>query len=96
MLEDKAMATSGTYRKFKIDKFGNKYAHIINTKTGYPSKTNILSVSVIADNCMMQMDMQLLSKPWELKKWTILWQSIQSYKLILFSRMIKSTGNLGL
>ncbi|WP_272023764.1 FAD:protein FMN transferase [Olleya namhaensis] len=53
VLEDKAMATSGTYRKFKIDKFGNKYAHIINTKTGYPSKTNILSVSVIADNCMM-------------------------------------------
>ena len=53
VLKDKAMATSGTYRKFKIDKFGNKYAHIINTKTGYPSKTNILSVSVIADNCMM-------------------------------------------
>ncbi|AUC74177.1 FAD:protein FMN transferase [Olleya sp. Bg11-27] len=53
VLKDKAMATSGTYRKFKIDENGNKYAHIINTKTGYPTKTNILSVSVIADNCMM-------------------------------------------
>ena len=52
-LADKAMATSGTYRKFKIDGEGNRYAHIIDTKTGYPSKTNILSVSVIADNCMM-------------------------------------------
>lgn len=51
-LKDKAMATSGTYRKFKVDKNGNRYAHIINTKTGYPSKTNLLSVSVIADNCM--------------------------------------------
>ena len=51
-LKDKAMATSGTYRKFKIDDNGNRYAHIIDTKTGYPSKTNLLSISVIADNCM--------------------------------------------
>lgn len=51
-LEDEAMATSGTYRKFKIDENGNRYAHIIDTKTGYPSKTNILSVSVLAEDCM--------------------------------------------
>ena len=53
VLKDKALATSGTYRKFKLDANGNRYAHIINTKTGYPTKTNILSVSVIADTCMM-------------------------------------------
>ncbi|MGB3606408.1 FAD:protein FMN transferase [Psychroserpens sp.] len=51
-LKDQAMATSGTYRKFKMDSAGNRYAHIIDTKTGYPSKTNILSVSVIAEDCM--------------------------------------------
>ncbi|MFD2917366.1 FAD:protein FMN transferase [Psychroserpens luteus] len=51
-LRDEAMATSGTYRKFKIDENGNRYAHIIDTKTGYPSKTNILSVSVLAKDCM--------------------------------------------
>ncbi|WP_179321260.1 FAD:protein FMN transferase [Winogradskyella helgolandensis] len=51
-LQDEAMATSGTYRKFKIDVNGNRYAHIIDTKTGYPSKTNILSVSVLAEDCM--------------------------------------------
>ena len=51
-LKDESMATSGTYRKFKIDENGNRYAHIINTKTGYPTKTNILSVSVIAEDCM--------------------------------------------
>jgi len=53
VLKDQAMATSGTYRKFKIDANGNRFAHIINTKTGYPSKSNILSVSVIAENCML-------------------------------------------
>ena len=49
---DEAMATSGTYRKFKVDKEGNRYAHIIDTKSGYPSKTSLLSISVIAENCM--------------------------------------------
>lgn len=52
-IQNEAMATSGTYRKFKVDSSGNRYAHIIDTKTGYPSKTNLLSVSVLADNCMI-------------------------------------------
>jgi len=51
-LQDKSMATSGVYRKFKIDSLGNKYAHIIDPKTGYSSRTNILSVTVISDNCI--------------------------------------------
>ena len=52
-LHNESMATSGTYRKFKVDENGNRYSHIINTKTGYPSKTRVLSVSVIANNCMI-------------------------------------------
>ena len=48
-LKDEAIATSGNYRKFKIDSIsGKKYAHILNTKTGYPSQNSLLSVSVIA------------------------------------------------
>ncbi|WP_230401619.1 FAD:protein FMN transferase [Hanstruepera ponticola] len=52
-ITDEAMATSGTYRKFKVDENGNRYSHIIDTKTGYPSKTNLLSISVLAENCMI-------------------------------------------
>jgi thiamine biosynthesis lipoprotein len=52
-LENESMATSGSYRKFKTDENGNRYTHIINTKTGYPTKTKILSVSVIAPNTML-------------------------------------------
>lgn len=51
-LNNKAMATSGTYRKYKIDENGRRYTHIIDAKTGYPSRSNILSISVIAENCM--------------------------------------------
>lgn len=52
-MRDEAMATSGTYRKYSVDEEGNRYSHIIDTETGYPSKTNLLSISVIADNCMV-------------------------------------------
>jgi thiamine biosynthesis lipoprotein len=52
-LSNKGMATSGVYRKYKVDEDGNYYAHIIDTSTGYPSKTNVLSVSVIAPNAML-------------------------------------------
>ena len=47
---DKAMATSGNYRNFYY-KNGRKYAHTIDPSTGYPVQHNILSSTVIADNC---------------------------------------------
>lgn len=49
-LKNESIATSGNYRKFKIDSIsGEKYAHTIDTKTGYPSKSNLLSASVIGE-----------------------------------------------
>lgn len=47
---NKAMATSGNYRNFYY-KNGRKYAHTIDPKTGYPVQHNILSATVLADNC---------------------------------------------
>lgn len=49
-LRDKAMATSGNYRKF-YEEDGIRYSHTIDPKTGYPVQHSILSVSVIADDC---------------------------------------------
>ncbi len=50
-LKDRALATSGNYRKFYVEN-GKKYAHIINPFTGYPAKHNLLSATVLADDCM--------------------------------------------
>lgn len=47
---NKAMATSGNYRNFYY-KDGKKYAHTIDPITGYPVQHNILSATVLADNC---------------------------------------------
>lgn len=51
-LSNISLASSGTYRKYKIDSSGNRYAHIIDPFSGYPSKTNILSVTVKAPSCI--------------------------------------------
>ena len=45
------IATSGDYRNFYI-KDGKKYAHTINPLTGYPAGQDILSATIVADDCM--------------------------------------------
>lgn len=51
-LHNESMATSGNYRKFRVDdETGQKYVHTINPKTGKSQKTDILSASVIAKTC---------------------------------------------
>ncbi|MEZ4919515.1 MAG: FAD:protein FMN transferase [Saprospiraceae bacterium] len=50
-LSDRSLATSGSYRKF-IERDGHKYSHAINPISGYPVEHSLLSVSVLADNCM--------------------------------------------
>lgn len=50
-LDEKSIATSGNYRNvYTID--GKKYSHTINPRTGYPERSNLLSATVIADDCV--------------------------------------------
>jgi thiamine biosynthesis lipoprotein len=51
-LTNVAMATSGNYRNYHIDTLtGEKYVHTMNARTGYPSKSNMLSATVLASDC---------------------------------------------
>ncbi len=50
-LDGKAIATSGNYRRYFIEN-GVKYVHHIDPKTGYPTKNNLLSASVISTSCL--------------------------------------------
>lgn len=51
-LKNKAMASSGNYRKFRIDpKTRKKYVHTINPKTGFTKNSNVLATSVVAKTC---------------------------------------------
>ena len=52
-LENLGMATSGNYRKVKVDSLtGQKFVHIINPKTGLSEKSSILSATVLAPKCI--------------------------------------------
>jgi thiamine biosynthesis lipoprotein len=49
-LKDRSLATSGNYRKFYIEN-GIKYSHTIDPKTGYPAKNQLLSATILAQDC---------------------------------------------
>ncbi len=48
-LENKSLATSGSYRKY-YEEEGVRYSHTLNPETGYPVTHSLLSVSVLAKN----------------------------------------------
>lgn len=50
-VKNKAIATSGNYRNFH-EVNGEWYGHEINPKTGFPEKSNLLSVTIMAEDCM--------------------------------------------
>ncbi|APQ16519.1 FAD:protein FMN transferase [Maribacter hydrothermalis] len=51
-LNNRALASSGNYRKFRIDEVtGKKYVHTVNPKTGFTQISNTLAVTILADNC---------------------------------------------
>lgn len=48
-LKDRSVATSGDYQQYFI-KGDKRYAHILNSKTGYPVDSGVISATVIADD----------------------------------------------
>jgi len=50
-LHNRAMATSGDYRNY-FEADGKRFSHIIDPRTGYPVKNGVVSVSIVAENCM--------------------------------------------
>ena len=53
-LSDEGMATSGNYRKFRIDSVtGQKFVHTINPLNGVAEQSDVTSATVIAETCAL-------------------------------------------
>uniref|UniRef100_UPI00359464DE FAD:protein FMN transferase n=1 Tax=Persicitalea sp. TaxID=3100273 RepID=UPI00359464DE len=50
-LNGQSLATSGSYRKF-VERDGQRFSHAIDPHTGFPIMHNLLSISVLANDCM--------------------------------------------
>lgn len=50
-LRNMAVATSGNYRNYYIEN-GQRYAHTLDPRTGYPAKNKLLSATVFANTCL--------------------------------------------
>ncbi len=48
-VKDKSVVTSGNYERYFM-KDGQRFHHILDPKTGYPSKSKIISATIISDN----------------------------------------------
>jgi thiamine biosynthesis lipoprotein len=51
-LNNKSLATSGNYRKFYVGGDGVKYSHTIDPLTGSPVQHNLLSATIITNDCI--------------------------------------------
>tara|TARA_B110000285_G_C15142075_1_gene631528 strand:- start:3479 stop:4489 length:1011 start_codon:yes stop_codon:yes gene_type:complete len=102
-LENEALATSGNYRKFSVNKTsGERWVHSINPKTGKAIPSNVLSVSVLAKDCMtadayatalmvmpLQQSRALIEQQQALEAYWIIADSLRGVKEIFSSGFLK-------
>lgn len=80
-LADRALATSGNYRKY-IEAGGRRYGHTIDPRTGRPSMNALLSATVIAADCATADALAtalLVMGPDEAKAWLTAHREVEAY-----------------
>ena len=80
--QNPSIVTSGGYQRyFELD--GNIYHHIIDTKTGYPSKSNITSATIICTDSTLADALSTAVYVMGTEKAISLWQKQKNFDMIL-------------
>lgn len=66
-LIDRALVTSGSYRKF-FEENGQRFSHTVNPVTGRPVQHNLLSATILCDSCWMADGIATACMVWGLEK----------------------------
>ncbi len=83
-LQDKAMAGSGNYRKFKIDETtGVEYVHTVNPLTGQAQPSQVIGVNVIANTCTLADGYATAIMAMPLNKSRVLLENIPEIEVII-------------
>ncbi|MBF4986031.1 FAD:protein FMN transferase, partial [Nonlabens mediterrranea] len=83
-LQDKAMAGSGNYRKYKVDEStGIEYVHTVNPITGLAQPSQVIGVNVIANNCTLADGYATALMAMPLEKSRVLLKNIPEIEVII-------------
>lgn len=92
-VQNRAVATSGSYRKY-YEKNGVKRSHTINPKTGYPVEHSLLSATVVADNAAFADAMATVFMVWGKDKSIDFVTNNRDLNLEILLQFVNSKGKL--
>lgn len=92
-VQNKAVATSGNYRKF-YEKDGKKYSHTIDPKTGNPVQHSLLSATVVADNAAFADAMATVFMVWGTEITIVFVEAHPELKLDVLLQYVGENGKM--
>jgi len=92
-VENSAVATSGSYRKF-YEKDGKKFSHTIDPKTGYPVQHNLLSATVVAENAAFADAMATVFMVWGTERSIEFVKNSPKLKLEILLQFVDDKGKM--
>ena len=85
-VEDSAVVTSGGYERFFEDENGNRYIHIFDPSTGYPSQSDIESVTIVCSRGTYADALSTSLFVMGSKKAIEFWKTYQDFEAIMITK----------